>query len=96
VDGGGVVSHAVDGVTISDNALAQIVVGAAEQVDGIRVRRRKGVEPQDGRVSVSLAARYGTVLPEAARDVQSRVADALSAMCDLQVSVDVSLDEVDA
>jgi uncharacterized alkaline shock family protein YloU len=86
----------VEGVTISDGALAQIVVGAAEQVDGIRVRRRKGVEPQDGRVSLSLTARRGIVLPEAAREVQAHVADALSAMCDLQVAVDVSVDEVDS
>jgi uncharacterized alkaline shock family protein YloU len=90
------VSHVVEGVTISDNALMQIVVGAAEQVDGIRVRRRKGVEPQDARVSLSLTANYGTVLPEAAREVQAQVADALSAMCHLQVAVDVSVDEVDS
>ncbi len=83
-----------DGLTITDAALAQIVVGAAEQVDGVRVRRRRGVEPQDGRVTLSLAARYGTVLPEAARDVQARVSEALATMCDLQVSVDVSIEEL--
>jgi uncharacterized alkaline shock family protein YloU len=90
------VSHVVDGVTVSDTALTQIVVGAAEQVAGIRVRRRKGVEPQEGRVSLSVTARYGTVLPEAVRDVQARVAAALSAMCALQVAVDVSVDEVES
>ena len=84
-----------DGLTITDAALVQIVVGAAEQVDGVRVRRRRGVEPEDGRVSLSLAARYGTVLPELARDVQARVAEALAAMCDLRVSVDVSIEELD-
>ncbi len=84
-----------DGLTITDAALAQIVVGAAEQVDGVRVRRRRGVEPQDGRVTLSLAARYGTVLPEVARDVQARVAEALATMCDLRVSVDVSIEELD-
>ena len=83
-----------DGLTITDAALVQIVVNAAEQVDGIRVRRRRGVEPEDGRVSLPLAARYGTVLPDAARDVQARVADALSTMCDLRVSVDVSIEEL--
>ena len=50
-------SHVIDGVTITDNALTQIVVAAAEQVEGVRVRRRKGVELQDGRVALSLAAR---------------------------------------
>ena len=84
-----------EGLTITDAALSQIVVGAAEQVEGVRVRRRRGVEPQDGRVTLSLAARYGTVLPDLARDVQTRVADALSTMCDLQVSVDVSIEELD-
>ena len=95
MDGGAVVSHTVDGVTITDQALSQIVVSAAEQVDGVRVRRRKGAEPQDGRVSLSLATHYGTVLPETARDVQARVADALSAMCELEVAVDVTVDEVE-
>jgi uncharacterized alkaline shock family protein YloU len=90
------VNHVADGVTITDNALAQIVVAAAEQVDGVRVRRRKGVDSQDGRIVLSLAARYGTVLPETARDVQTHVADALATMCELEVAVDVSVDEVDA
>jgi uncharacterized alkaline shock family protein YloU len=96
VDGGAVVSQIVDGVTISDAALSQIVVSAAEQVDGVRVRKRKGLEPHDGRVSVSLAAAYGTVLPEAVRDVQGRIAESLSAMCELKVAVDVSVDEVES
>ena len=89
-------SHIIDGVTITDQALSQIVVSAAEQVDGVRVRRRKGLEPQAGRVSLSLAAPYGTVLPETARDVQARVADALSAMCELEIAVDVNVDEVES
>jgi uncharacterized alkaline shock family protein YloU len=88
------VSHAIDGITITDGALAQIVSVAAEQVDGVRVLR-KGVAFEEGRVSVSLAARYGTVLPRLARAVQERVAAALSSMCELQVEVDVSLEELD-
>jgi uncharacterized alkaline shock family protein YloU len=89
-------SHIVDGVTITDSALSQIIVSAAEQVDGVRVRKRKGVEPHDGRVSLSLVAHYGTVLPETVRDVQARVADALEAMCELKVAVDVAVDEVES
>jgi uncharacterized alkaline shock family protein YloU len=96
VDGGAVVSQIVDGITISDAVLSQIVVSAAEQVDGVRVRKRKGLEPQDGRVSLSLAAAYGTVLPETARDVQAHVVDALATMCELEVAVDVSVDEVES
>jgi uncharacterized alkaline shock family protein YloU len=87
------VTHVIDGITITDGALAQIVSAAAEQVDGVRVRRR-GVAFEDERVSVSLAARYGTVLPQAAREVQERVAAALSTMCELQAAVDVSVDEL--
>jgi uncharacterized alkaline shock family protein YloU len=87
------VSHVIDGVTITDGALTQIVSKAAEQVDGVRVRRR-GIAFDDGRVSVSLASRYGTVLPQVAREVQERIAGALSSMCELQVAVDVSVDEL--
>ena len=86
-------SHVIDGITITDGALAQIVSKAAEQVDGVRVRRR-GIAFEEGRVSVSLASRYGTVLPQVARDVQERIAGALSSMCGLQVAVDVSVDEL--
>jgi len=87
------VTHVVDGITVTDSALSQIVASAAEQVEGVRVRRR-GVTLQDDRVEISLAARYGTVLPDAARDVQERIAGALAKMCGLEVRVDVSVDEV--
>jgi uncharacterized alkaline shock family protein YloU len=87
------VTHVVDGITVTDSALTQIVATAAEQVDGARVRRR-GIALHDDRVEVALSARYGAVLPELARDVQAQVADALASMCDLQVRVDVSVDEV--
>jgi len=88
------VSRTADGVTITDAALTQIVVGAAEQVDGARVRKR-GVELEEESVAISLAARYGVVLPDLARDVQQRVAEALATMCDLNMRVDISLDEID-
>ena len=87
-------SRTADGVTITDAVLTQIVVGAAEQVDGARVRKR-GVELEEESVAISLAARYGVVLPDLARDVQQRVADALATMCDLNMRVDISLDEID-
>jgi uncharacterized alkaline shock family protein YloU len=82
-------------VTITDAALAQIVVGAAEQVEGARVRKRRGVQPQDGRVTLWLAAPYGTILPELAREVQDRVATTLRQMCGLDVQVDVTIEELD-
>lgn len=88
-------------ITVSSAALSQIVRRAAERVDGARLRRpRRGLEIVLGggkaRVSLELAARYGTVLPELAREVQTHVADALSAMCGVEVeSVDVSVEELD-
>ena len=86
-------SRSAHGVTITDAALTQIVVVAAEQVEGARVRKR-GVELEEESVAVSLAARYGVVLPDLARDVQQRVADALATMCDLDMRVDITVDEI--
>jgi uncharacterized alkaline shock family protein YloU len=88
-------------INVTPAALAQIVQRAAESVDGARVRRpRRGldVHVDDGRarVELELAARYGTVLPDLARDVQERVANALTTMIDLDVqSVDVSIEELE-
>ena len=58
------------------------MIAAAELVDGARVRRpRRGLDVivTDGsaRVELELAARYGAVLPELAREVQANVTDAL-------------------
>jgi uncharacterized alkaline shock family protein YloU len=88
-------------ITVTPGALAQIVQGAAETVEGARVRRpRRGLEVRvdDGRirVEVELGAQYGIVLPDLARDVQGRIADALATMVELEVqSVDVSIEELE-
>jgi len=88
------------GVRVTDAALTQIVVQAAQAVDGARVRRPRrhlDVALADGeaRVSLELAVAYGRVLPEVARDVQQRVADALGTMCAVTViAVDVSVEEL--
>lgn len=88
-------------ITVSPGALSQIVVGAAEAVDGARVRRRRrgldvAVEDGRARVELGLAARYGVVLPALVRGVQERVAEALGAMCGIEVErVDVSVEELD-
>ena len=88
-------------IDVTAGALAQIVQRAAESVEGARVRRpRRGLDLrlEDGRVRVELelAVRYGIVLPDLARDVQHRVADALSAMVELDVeAVDVSIEELE-
>jgi uncharacterized alkaline shock family protein YloU len=93
-------------ITISDAVLSQIVLQAVEAVDGARVRRplrlprrHTEVEVEDGRarVELELAVRYGRVLPDAAREVQQQVTDALETICGFDVAaVDVSIEELDA
>jgi uncharacterized alkaline shock family protein YloU len=88
-------------ITVAPSALGELVARAAEAVDGAQVRRgrrRLEVELSDGsaRVRLELTARYGAVLPELARDVQQRVAEALTAMCRVDVeAIDVSVEEVE-
>jgi uncharacterized alkaline shock family protein YloU len=88
-------------VRIEGDALAGLVIAAAERVDGARARRpRRGldIDVADGKVEVELelAARYGTVLPELARAVQENVTDALRTSAGLTVErVDVSVEELD-
>lgn len=88
-------------ISVSPGALSQLVVHAAESVQGARVRRpRRGLEiaVAGGRahVSLELAARYGAILPELAGEVQASVADALRSMCGLQIdAIDVSIEELD-
>jgi uncharacterized alkaline shock family protein YloU len=97
--------HALDGplgsIRIEGDALAGLVVAAAGEVAGARVRRpRRGLDVtvSDGsaRVELELAARYGEPLPALGRAVQARVADALRGSAGLTVeAVDVSFEEVD-
>lgn len=98
-------SHVIPGergsVTVTPSALTQLVVQAAESVNGAEVRRgrrRLEIEIGDGhaRVRLELSARYGAVLPRLARTVQERVADALATMCGVEVdAVDVSVEAVE-
>jgi uncharacterized alkaline shock family protein YloU len=87
-------------ISIPPGTLAQIVQSAAESVDGARVRRPRRtleLDVDDGRarVALELRVRYGVVLPQLARSVQERVAEALSAMCGLEVeAVDVAIEEL--
>jgi uncharacterized alkaline shock family protein YloU len=89
-------------VRVTDGALTQIVVRAAEGVEGARVRRARrkvAIEIEGGhaRVDLELAVAYGRVLPDVARDVQREVADALERMCGVKVdAVDVAVEELDA
>jgi uncharacterized alkaline shock family protein YloU len=88
-------------VTVTAAVLNELVVRAAESVSGAEVRRgrrRLDIELAEGRarVRLELSARYGVVLPRLARDVQERVADALTSMCGVEVeAVDVSVEAVE-
>lgn len=88
-------------ITIEADALAALVIAAAERVDGARVRRpRRGLDVSvangTARVELELAARYGAVLPELALAVQAGVADVLRGSAGLTVgAVDVSVEELD-
>ncbi len=98
-------AHVIKGahgeVRIEGDALAALVVSAAEHVDGARARRpRRGldVSVSDGivRVELELAARYGSVLPELARAVQENVSEVLRSSAGLTVArVDVAIEELD-
>ena len=88
-------------VRVSEAALTGIVRQAVSSVDGARLRkgrRRLGVELGDGhaRADLQLAVAYGRVVPEVARAVQERVAEALATMCEVEVDgVDVVVEELD-
>ena len=101
MSGGYVLEEEGGSIDVTAGALTQIVQRAAESVEGARIRRpRRGldlrVEEGRARVELELAVRYGIVLPDLARDVQARVAEALSTMVDLDVeAVDVSIEELE-
>jgi uncharacterized alkaline shock family protein YloU len=89
-------------VKITDGALAQIVVRAAEGVDGARVRRARRkveieIEGGRARVDLELAIAYGKVIPDVAREVQREVTSILERMCGVKVdAVDVAVEELEA
>jgi uncharacterized alkaline shock family protein YloU len=86
--------------TVTAAALTRLVARAAQSVEGARVRRpKRAVEVTHGggraSVSLELSADYGVPLPELARSVQERVADAVASVSGLEVErVDVEIEEV--
>jgi uncharacterized alkaline shock family protein YloU len=88
-------------IRIEGDALAALVVAAAEHIDGARVRRpRRGlsvaIAEGRARVELELAVRYGLSLPELGAAVQRAVGDALRVSAGLEVdAVDVSIEELE-
>ena len=98
---GHTIPGAAGSIRIEGDALAGLVVTAAELVDGVRVRRpRRGLDVvvKDGRarVSIDLGVRYGVVLPEAAAAVQTGVASALRDSAGLPATaVEIAIEELE-
>jgi uncharacterized alkaline shock family protein YloU len=87
-------------IRIEGDALSALVIMAAELVEGARVRRpRRGLDVSvagdRATIELELAARYGTVLPSLAREVQESVGAALLGSAGLAAAVDVSIEELD-
>jgi uncharacterized alkaline shock family protein YloU len=86
-------------IAVPAATLNRIVAAAAELVDGVRVRRPRNVHVEivggGATITLHLAARYGTVLPQVAEKVQREVAEAVERMCGLEVKrVDVAIEEL--
>ena len=87
-------------ITVVPAALESLVLQAAQTVEGARVRRpKRSVELTHGNgrvvVTFELAVEGGVPVPELARAVQERVAEAVAMASGLEVeSVDVSVEEI--
>jgi uncharacterized alkaline shock family protein YloU len=81
-------------IAVPDAVLVGIAVRAAEQVEGIRVRRRRAIDLDEGVVRLTVAAGRGEPLVELAARAQEQVASALKQMCRLDVTVEVAIGEL--
>jgi uncharacterized alkaline shock family protein YloU len=81
-------------ITVPDAVLVEIAARAAESVDGVQVRRRRVVDLDGGAVRLGLAARRGDPLASVGERVQEQVAAAFRAMCALDLTVDVAIEEL--
>jgi uncharacterized alkaline shock family protein YloU len=82
-------------ITVPESVLLQIVRRAAENVPGVRVRRKRSVDVEARAVRLELTADSGEPLVALAERVQEAVADALETMCGLDgTRVDVAIEDV--
>lgn len=89
-----VVQGATGTITVPDAVLLQIASRAAEGVDGVRVRRRRAIDVDARTVKLGLTARRGEPLTSVGARVQEEVAAVLQAMCGLDLTVDVAIEEL--
>jgi uncharacterized alkaline shock family protein YloU len=84
-------------LVVSSSVVAHIVATAAESVEGVHVHKPRrrievAVEGESAQVALTLSLAYGRAIPEAAHEVQERVADAVRTMLGVEPrAVDVSV-----
>lgn len=81
-------------ITVPDSALLQIAVRAAENVDGVRVRRKRAVDVEGRIVRLELSVHGDEPLLAVGEAVQRSVGEALVSMCGLDLAVDVTIEEL--
>jgi uncharacterized alkaline shock family protein YloU len=81
-------------ITVPDSVLLGIATRAAEDVEGLRVRRKRSVDVEARVVRLELSARRGEPLVAQGERAQEAVAAALEQACDLVVVVDVAFEEL--
>jgi uncharacterized alkaline shock family protein YloU len=81
-------------ITVPDAVLVQIAARAAEGVGGVRVKRRRSVDLETATVKLGVSARRGEPLLVAGELVQEHVATAFQGMCGLDLTVNLSIEEL--
>jgi uncharacterized alkaline shock family protein YloU len=81
-------------ITVPDSVLVQVAARAAEQVEGVRVRRKRSVDVEGRVVRLEVAAERGEPLAARGEQVQESVAGAFETMCGLEVTVEVVFEEL--
>jgi uncharacterized alkaline shock family protein YloU len=89
-----VLAHDAGSVTVPTSTLVEIAVSAAQQVEGVRVLRRRSVELDPPRVRLTIAAGGERPLVEVAQEAQEAVVEAIAAMCDLRAQVEITVGEL--
>jgi len=80
-------------ISVPDSTLLAIAVAAAEQVEGVRVLRRRSVTLEPPLVRLTLSARRSGPLRALAEAAQQEIAEALERMCGLEAQVELTITE---